>query len=72
MIRHALLFPASKERSVVMQDDMEFMRTNDIWDLLDLPPGCKTIENKWVLKVKRKADDFIERYKAFLVAKGYT
>uniref|UniRef100_A0A2N9EKE5 Integrase catalytic domain-containing protein n=1 Tax=Fagus sylvatica TaxID=28930 RepID=A0A2N9EKE5_FAGSY len=41
-------------------------------ELVDLPPGRKTIGNKWVLKVKRKADGSIDRYKARLVAKGYT
>lgn len=40
--------------------------------MVDLPPGRKVIENKWVLKVKRKADGSIERYKARLIAKGYT
>ena len=55
-----------------MQDEMEPMRTNHIWDLVDLPPACKIIENKWVYKVKQKADGSIERYNAFLMAKGYT
>ena len=40
--------------------------------LVDLSPGRKTIGNKWVLKIKRKADGYLERYKAHLVAKGYT
>jgi hypothetical protein len=40
--------------------------------LVDLSPGRKTIGNKWVLKVKCKADGSIDRYKARLVAKGYT
>ena len=40
--------------------------------MVDLPPGRKSIGNKWILKIKRKADGSIERYKARLVAKGYT
>jgi len=55
-----------------MQDEMESMRKNEVWDLVDLPAGHKTIGNKWVLKVKHNAEGSIERYKARLVAKGYT
>ena len=55
-----------------MDEEIESMKKNHVWDLVDLPPGRKTIGNKWVLKIKRKADGSIERYKACLVAKGYT
>ena len=55
-----------------MNDEMDSMRTNQVWDLVELPSGHKAIRNKWVLKIKRKADRSIERYKARLVAKGYT
>uniref|UniRef100_A0A2N9G8K6 Reverse transcriptase Ty1/copia-type domain-containing protein n=1 Tax=Fagus sylvatica TaxID=28930 RepID=A0A2N9G8K6_FAGSY len=51
---------------------MSSMDKNNVWELVDLPPGRKTIGNKWVLKVKRKADGSINRYNARLVAKGYT
>jgi len=40
--------------------------------LVDLPSGRRSIGNKWVLKIKRKTDGSIERYKAQLVVKGYT
>ena len=40
--------------------------------MAELPPGQKTIENKWVLKHKQQVDGTIERYKARLVAKYYT
>jgi len=40
--------------------------------LVDLPSGRRSIGNKWVLKIKHKADRSIERYKARLVVKGYT
>ena len=55
-----------------MIEEMESMKKNQVWDLVNLPPGRKTIGNKWVLKVKRQADGSIERYKARLMAKGYT
>ena len=62
----------SDEWMKAMNDEIESMRTNQVWDLVDLPSRHKAIGNKWVLKIKRKADGSIERYKARLVAKGYT
>ena len=47
------------------------MKANPVWDLVDLPPEPQTISKKWVLKIKRKVDGSIERYKAPLVAKGF-
>eukprot|EP00959_Pyramimonas_sp_CCMP1952_P233363 4876900-Pyramimonas_sp.AAC.1 len=48
------------------------MKTNRVWDLVDLPKGRRAIGNKWVLKIKHKADGSVEKYKARLVAKGFT
>uniref|UniRef100_A0A2N9GY50 Reverse transcriptase Ty1/copia-type domain-containing protein n=1 Tax=Fagus sylvatica TaxID=28930 RepID=A0A2N9GY50_FAGSY len=60
------------EWMTVMQEEMSSMDKNNVWELVDLLLGRKTIGNKWVLKVKRKADGSIDRYKLRLVAKGYT
>jgi hypothetical protein len=68
----AIASPTSNEWMKAMNEEIESMRTNQVWDLVDLPPGRKAIGNKWVLKIKRKADGSIERYKARLVAKVYT
>ena len=57
---------------IAMQEEMSSMDKNNVWELVDLPPGRKIIGNKWVLKVKRKADGSINRYNARLVVKGYT
>uniref|UniRef100_UPI001C3DA8ED reverse transcriptase domain-containing protein n=1 Tax=Picosynechococcus sp. (strain ATCC 27264 / PCC 7002 / PR-6) TaxID=32049 RepID=UPI001C3DA8ED len=35
-------------------------------------PGKKSIDCKWIYKIKKHSDGSIERYKARLVAKGYS
>ena len=57
---------------VAMRDEMDFKAKNQVWELVTLSPRRKTIGNKWVLKIKHKADGSIDKYKACLVAKGYT
>ncbi|RVW92969.1 Copia protein [Vitis vinifera] len=55
-----------------MKDEMSSMKCNDVWDLVELPNGVKTIGCKWVFKTKKDSLGNIERYKAKLVAKGFT
>ncbi|CAJ2640747.1 unnamed protein product [Trifolium pratense] len=54
-----------------MQHELTALANNNTWIIVDLPAGVKPIGNKWVYKIKRKADGSIDRYKARLVAKGY-
>ena len=54
-----------------INDEMDSLESNRTWHLVDLPPRCKTIGCKWILKRKLKLDDTVEKYKARLVAKGY-
>ena len=54
-----------------IEDELASMKKNGVWDLVDLPVGCKTIGCKWVFKTKCNANEEVERYKARLVAKGY-
>jgi hypothetical protein len=69
---YALSGPKAREWIKAMEKEMESMKINQVWDLVDLPSGRRSIGNKWVLKIKRKADGSIKCYKARLVAKGYT
>ena len=70
--REALSSPAKGEWMDAMKDELSSMDKNSVWELVDLPPSRKAIGNKWVLKVKRKADGSIDKYKACLMAKGFT
>ena len=45
---------------------------NSVWKLVELPPGRMTVRSKWVFKIKTGADGTVERFKARLVAQGYT
>lgn len=54
-----------------MQKELQALHANNTWALVDLHPGKKPIGSKWVYKIKLKADDSVERYKAILVARGY-
>ena len=59
-VQEAISSSVSDEWMKAMNDEIESMRTNQVWDLVDLPSGHKAIGNKWVLKIKRKADGSIE------------
>ena len=59
-------------RKEAMEQEMKSLRDNYTWDLVELPRDRKTVGSKWIYKVKIKADGSIERYKASLVAQGYT
>jgi hypothetical protein len=52
--------------------EMEAHIKNGTWELVKLPPSCKVIGSQWVFKVKRNTDGSVERYKAHVVAKGFS
>ena len=66
---------SSKESNLwydVMKDEMNSMASNGVWNLIEFPDGAKFIGCKWVFKKKKDSLGNIERYKARLIAKGFT
>ena len=55
-----------------IQTELDSLIKNQTWELVDLPPGTKPINCKWIFKRKYFPDGFVEKYKAHLVAKGFT
>ena len=55
-----------------METEIKSLKQNDVWELVQLPKGRKTVGSKWVYKVKTGVDGSVERYKARLVAQGFT
>ena len=52
--------------------EYDSLLSNDTWDLVPLPEGKNVVGSCWVFKLKRNSDGSVERYKACLVAQGYS
>ncbi|CAI7772574.1 unnamed protein product [Closterium sp. NIES-53] len=68
----ALTGPESKEWWAAMKEEMESLDEQGTWMLAELPEGRKTVGVKWLLKKKLWPDGTVEKYKAKLVAKGFS
>nr|GEW88465.1 retrovirus-related Pol polyprotein from transposon TNT 1-94 [Tanacetum cinerariifolium] len=55
-----------------MNVEMQSMKDNEVWVLVELPPNGKTVGSKWLFKKKTDLDRNVHIYKARLVVKGYT
>lgn len=53
-----------------MDYEMNAMKTNYIWQLVELPPDQKLVKSKWTFK--QKDDEGKALYKARFVAQGYS
>ena len=55
-----------------MAAELTALEQHNTWVLTELPRDKKAIRCKWVYRVKYRADGSIKRYKARLLAKGFT
>jgi hypothetical protein len=55
-----------------MQDELNSLKENNAWVLVNRPVDRKIIRCNWVFKVKRDEEGSVAHYKARFVAKGFT
>jgi hypothetical protein len=61
----------SKDWRAAMVDELESIKENKTWNLVNLPRGHKAIGLMWVFKLKHDEQGDIVKHKARLVVKGY-
>jgi hypothetical protein len=55
-----------------MHEELENFERNQVWELVDPPPGCKLIGTKWVWKNKEGEKGEVVRNKSRLVSQGFS
>ncbi|GKV49332.1 hypothetical protein SLEP1_g56087 [Rubroshorea leprosula] len=60
------------EWCTAMAEEYNALLSNNTWDLVPSPPTVNIVGSRWVYRIKQKSDGTIERFKARLVAQGYT
>lgn len=67
------LIGANKDKwKNAMEKEMSSLKENQVWDLVELPKGKKAVGSKWVFKRKTDEHGNVTRYKARLVAQGFS
>ncbi|XP_021992185.1 uncharacterized mitochondrial protein AtMg00820-like [Helianthus annuus] len=55
-----------------MEEEFHALIKNNTWTLVPRPSNANVVGSKWIFRTKFKSDGSIERYKARLVAQGFT
>ena len=55
-----------------MDEEIDSIEINSTWDLVYFPDNKNCIGVKWIYKTKLNADGDVEKYKARLVAQGFS
>ncbi|TFY73957.1 hypothetical protein EWM64_g10055 [Hericium alpestre] len=55
-----------------IEDELARMKKMGMWELAEKPPGANVIGSWWVFKIKHNASGAIAKYKACLVAQGFS
>jgi hypothetical protein len=70
--KEAINGPLCREWSAAMKSEYDSLMGNKVWTLVDRPQNCNIVKSKWVFKIKHDASGNFEKFKARLVAMGYT
>ncbi|KAH9716300.1 retrovirus-related pol polyprotein from transposon RE1 [Citrus sinensis] len=68
-LKSALKYP---QWVIAMNEELQALNQNNTWTLVPRPQNANIIGSKWVYRIKYTDTGAIERFKARLIAKGFT
>jgi hypothetical protein len=71
-VREAVNSEDSKLWKKVMVEEMDALDKNEAWDIIEFLVGKKSIGSKWLFNKKFNVEGKVQKYKSWLVAKGYS
>lgn len=71
-IRETLHEPDAEKQKTAMREELKSLEHNKIWSLEPLPKEKTALGCKWVYKINKDANGHVNRYKARLVAQGFS
>nr|GEU78596.1 hypothetical protein [Tanacetum cinerariifolium] len=71
--QEAIACEENSKWKVAMKEEMDSLRKNKTWELVDHPARQKLVSCKWLFKIKERIEGVQKpRYKAKLVSRGFT
>ena len=71
-IHEAMSGEDRKHWEEAMRKELDGLEAMGTWEIADLPKGANTVDTRWVLKIKTDANLVPTKFKARLVARGFT
>ena len=70
--KDAMATPEAEKWRIAMNEEMQCLEEHGVYELVDLPEERQPIQCRWVYILKRDTDNHPKRYRARLVAKGFS
>jgi hypothetical protein len=64
--------PEWPEWEKVIYEELKTLEEAGTWEISDLPEGANLVGSKWVFHIKKDTTSHVVRYKARLVAQGFS